>query len=86
MAALCGLLGGVGRGVVSRLRVHRQQESDRQHQEPEAEARRGAVEVTRVVDPLGEDEVRALVCVGHEDQQADDDRDPDHVPSRPRCC
>ena len=47
-----GLLGGVGGGVVAGLRVHRQQEADRQHEEPEAEAAGRAAEEARVVEPL----------------------------------
>ena len=35
----------------------------------------------RVVDPLAEDEAGALVVVRHEHQQADDDRDAEHVPA-----
>src|SRR5690349_8817316 len=61
------LLADMRGGVVPGLRVHRQQEADRQHVEPEhphAEA--------GVVDALGEDEVDALVV------RRDDDQDPDH--------
>ena len=70
------LLGGVRRGVVAGLRVHREQEADRQHEDPEAEVARGPVVQARVVDALAEDEACALVIVGHEDEQSDDDSTP----------
>ena len=76
-----GLLRGVRRGVVAGLRVHGQQESDRQHQEPEADVAGRAVVEAGVVDPLAEHEAEVLVIVGDEDQQPDDDRDPDQVPA-----
>ena len=59
-----GLLGGVCRGVVAGLRVHRQQEADRQHQEPEAQGRGGTAEGAVVVDPLTENEARFWWCSG----------------------
>jgi hypothetical protein len=37
--------------------------------------------VTRVVDALAEDEARALVVVGDEDEERDDDRDAEDVPA-----
>ena len=63
------LLGGVRRGVVAGLRVHRQQESQRQHQEPERQAAGRAAVEAGVVDPLAEHEAGVLVVVGDEDQQ-----------------
>src|SRR3712207_7881130 len=48
--------------------------SDRQHQQPEAERARGAVERAVVVDALAEDEAGVLVAVRDEHQQADQDR------------
>ena len=65
-----GLLGGMRRGVVAGLRVHGQQESERQHQEPERQAARRAAVEAGVVDPLAEDEAEVLVVVGNEDRAA----------------
>ncbi len=80
LLGLAGLLGDVRRGVVAGDRVHGQQEARRQDEppvHPHAEA--------GVVDPLGEDEVDALVLVGHDDQDPDDDRRPDARARTPRC-
>ena len=78
-----GLLGGVRRGVVAGLRVHRQQEADRQHQEPEA---RGCWStpppkpVLLIRSP--KTKLGALVVVGHEDRAAPMiDRDAEQVPA-----
>ena len=76
-----GLLGGVGGGVVARLRVHRQQEPDRQDEEPEAEVAGRASEEPGLVEPLGEDEIRALVVVRHDPEESDDHGDTEEVPT-----
>jgi hypothetical protein len=77
---IAGLLGGVGGRVVASLRVHRQDEADGEHVEPEERAA-GRPEVeARVVDLVAEDEPGALVMVRDEGEDSDDREHAQHVP------
>src|SRR5690348_6846326 len=69
------LFGHVSRGVITRERVLREQQSDQE------DIDRGAGEAeARVVHELGEDEADRLVVRGDEEQHHEDDRDADQVP------
>src|SRR2546430_11957792 len=54
-----GLFGGVRGGVVAGLRVHRQDESERQDIQPEEQAARGAAVEPGVVLPVAKHERRS---------------------------
>ena len=68
------------RSVVAGLRVHREDEPDRQHVEEEEEpVGRPAVEA-RVVGQVAEDEAAVLVMIRDEDEHAEDHEHTQHVP------
>ena len=60
------------RGVVAGLRVHGQQKADRDYVEQEEGAAGGAAVKAGVVEGVAKHEARALVMIGHEDEQRDD--------------
>ncbi len=74
------LLGKVGRGVVARDGVLRQQGPDGQDDEDEAPTVGCPVEEAGVVDGRGEDHFCTRVMVRKEDQDQHDRRSTDHVP------
>ena len=69
------------RGVVARLRVHRQQKAERDYVQPEERAAGRAAAETGVVQGFAEDKARALMMAGHKHQQRDDREYAEHVPA-----
>ena len=74
------LLGEVSRGIEPGDRVLGQQEPDREQVDPEEQPAARPVVEAAVVDPLAEDEAKALVLIGDDYEERDDHRDADHVP------